>query len=85
MLTYSRAPELARFLLDIRRDGRPILTGFSWGRAATLPVLPRVQRGCVVLSPARWLVRLLTSAHRKGPRRMARPLEPARKLLHLRE
>jgi lantibiotic biosynthesis protein len=55
MLNPSRAPELARFLLDIPRDGRPVLSEFSWGRAATFPVLPRLQRGRVVLSPARWL------------------------------
>ena len=55
MLAHSRAPELARFLLDIPRDGRPVLTGFWWGQAAGLPVLPRVQRGRIVLSPARWL------------------------------
>lgn len=55
MLNHSRAPELARFLLDIPRDGRPILTGFWWGSASALPVLPRLQRGRIVLSPARWL------------------------------
>ena len=55
MLAHSRAPELARFLLDVPRDGRPVLTGFWWGQAAALPVLPRVQRGRIVLSPARWL------------------------------
>jgi thiopeptide-type bacteriocin biosynthesis protein len=55
VLNLSRAPELARFLLEIPRDRRPALTGFSWGRAGTFPVLPRLQYGRVVLSPARWL------------------------------
>jgi thiopeptide-type bacteriocin biosynthesis protein len=55
MLTWTRMPELARFLLDVPRDGRPVLSRFSWGSAASLPLLPRLQRGRVVLSPARWL------------------------------
>jgi lantibiotic biosynthesis protein len=54
MLTWSRIPELARFLLDVPRDGCPVLSRFSWGSAASLPVLPRLQRGRIVLSPARW-------------------------------
>jgi lantibiotic biosynthesis protein len=54
MLTWSRIPELARFLLEVPRDGRPVLSQFSWGEAASLPVLPRLQRGRLVLSPARW-------------------------------
>jgi lantibiotic biosynthesis protein len=55
MLTWSRMPELARFLLDVPRDGRPLLSRFAWGAAGSLPVLPRLQRGRVVLSPARWV------------------------------
>lgn len=54
MLSWSRIPELARFLLDVPRDGRPVLSRFFWGSAASLPVLPRLQRGRAVLSPARW-------------------------------
>lgn len=54
MLSWSRTPELARFLLDVPRDGRPALSRFSWGSAASLPVLPRLQRGRIVLTPARW-------------------------------
>jgi lantibiotic biosynthesis protein len=54
LLNWSRIPELARFLLEVPRDGRPVLSRFSWGEAASLPLLPRLQRGRIVLSPARW-------------------------------
>ncbi|RBQ16666.1 hypothetical protein DP939_28670 [Spongiactinospora rosea] len=56
MLNPSHAPPAARFLLDAARDGRCVFTSFDWGPAAALPFLPRIQRGRVVLSLARWRV-----------------------------
>ncbi|MER6578555.1 lantibiotic dehydratase [Nonomuraea sp. NPDC001023] len=56
MLNPSHAPPAARFLLDAARDGRCVFTSFDWGPAAGLPFLPRIQRGRVVLSLARWRV-----------------------------
>lgn len=54
LLNWSLIPELARFLLEVPRDGGPLLSRFYWGGAASLPLLPRLQRGKIVLSPARW-------------------------------
>jgi len=54
MLNNTAAPDVCRFLDDVRQDGLAQLSGFDWGPAASLPVLPRVQAGRVVLSLARW-------------------------------
>ena len=54
MLNNMAAPDVFRFLDDVRQDGLAQLSGFDWGTAANLPVLPRVQAGRVVLSLARW-------------------------------
>jgi thiopeptide-type bacteriocin biosynthesis protein len=56
MLNNMQAPDVCRFLDDLRRDGQAQISSFDWGPAAGLPVLPRVQAGRVVLCPARWLV-----------------------------
>lgn len=56
MLNPAHAPPAARFLLDVARDGRCVFTSFDWGPAAGLPFLPRIQRGRIVLSLARWRV-----------------------------
>jgi thiopeptide-type bacteriocin biosynthesis protein len=54
MLNPTGAPAVVRFLAEVGRDGRAQLGGFSWGPAAGLPFLPRVQAGRVVLRPASW-------------------------------
>jgi thiopeptide-type bacteriocin biosynthesis protein len=56
MLNNMQAPDVCRFLDDLRRDGQAQISSFDWGPAAGLPVLPRVQVGSVVLCPAQWLV-----------------------------
>jgi len=56
MLNNMAAPDVCRFLDDVRQDGLAQLSGFDWGPAASLPVLPRVQAGRVVLSLARWRI-----------------------------
>jgi thiopeptide-type bacteriocin biosynthesis protein len=56
MLNNMQAPDVCRFLDDLRRDGQAQLSSFDWGPAAGLPVLPRVQVGRVVLCPAQWRV-----------------------------
>jgi thiopeptide-type bacteriocin biosynthesis protein len=58
MLNPHRAPALCRFLDEVSRDGAAQFAPFDWGAAAGFPFLPRVQRGRVVLAPARWLLRL---------------------------
>ena len=58
MLNNMQAPDVCRFLDDLRRDGKAQFTSFDWGPAAALPVLPRIQVGRIVLSPARWRVDL---------------------------
>jgi thiopeptide-type bacteriocin biosynthesis protein len=56
MLNNMQAPDVCRFLDDLRRDGRAQFSSFDWGSAASLPVLPRVQVGRIVLCLARWRV-----------------------------
>jgi thiopeptide-type bacteriocin biosynthesis protein len=56
MLNPLAAPPPVRFLHDVERDGRAVFDGFRWGSAGELAFLPRVQRGRVVLAPARWRV-----------------------------
>ncbi|MGH3938255.1 MAG: lantibiotic dehydratase [Pseudonocardiaceae bacterium] len=54
MLNSATAPTLCRFLHEIGHDGVTSLTGFDWGPAAGLPMLPRVCLGRIVLRPAQW-------------------------------
>jgi thiopeptide-type bacteriocin biosynthesis protein len=56
MLNNMQAPDVCRFIDDLRRDGRAQFSSFDWGSAAGLPVLPRVQVGRVVLCPAQWRI-----------------------------
>jgi thiopeptide-type bacteriocin biosynthesis protein len=56
MLNNMQAPDVCRFLDDLRRDGKAQLSFFDWGSAAALPVLPRIQVGRIVLCPARWRI-----------------------------
>ncbi|APC36908.1 hypothetical protein A9R04_20505 [Nocardiopsis dassonvillei] len=56
-LNLRYAPPLARFLAEIPRSGRAVVLGFDWGAASTLPFLPRVRSGNVVLANTRWRVR----------------------------
>ncbi|MEV6520351.1 lantibiotic dehydratase [Longispora sp. NPDC051575] len=52
---YSTA-NAVRLIREITASGTRGLTGWSWGRAALLPRLPRVTYGRTVLSPASWQV-----------------------------
>jgi lantibiotic biosynthesis protein len=56
MLNPLYAPPALMFLEEVERDRRVAFAPFSWGPAAEFPFLPRVQRGRVVLVPARWRV-----------------------------
>src|SRR5690606_15461593 len=50
------APPLARFLAELPRANRTVLTGFDWGAATVLPFLPRLRLGNIVLADARWRI-----------------------------
>ncbi len=50
-------PPLARFLAELPRAYRAVVSGFDWGAASHLPFLPRVRSGRVVLAGARWRIR----------------------------
>jgi lantibiotic biosynthesis protein len=50
----KHTPPLARFLVELTRAHCAEVIDFDWGAAATLPFLPRIRSGRVVLSPARW-------------------------------
>src|SRR5262249_1692374 len=56
MLNNAQAPDVCRFLGDLRHDGRAQFASFDWGPASGLPFLPRVQQRRIVLSPAQWRV-----------------------------
>ncbi|MGW9597316.1 lantibiotic dehydratase [Streptomyces chartreusis] len=64
MLNPSIAPRVVRFLRQIDESQR--LQQFDWGAAAQLPFLPRLERGRIVLMPARWRL----------DRQTMRPTEP---------
>lgn len=51
---HLHTPPLARLLLEISRAQNTVVTQFDWGAANTMPFLPRLRRGSVVLSAARW-------------------------------
>lgn len=50
----KHTPPLARLLTELSRAQCAQVTDFDWGAAATLPFLPRLRFGRVVLAPARW-------------------------------
>jgi thiopeptide-type bacteriocin biosynthesis protein len=56
MLNSQGAPALVHFLAGLSLDGQRQLNDFDWGLAQGFPMLPRLQRGRVVLSPARWRI-----------------------------
>ena len=56
MLNGSRATAAIRLLEGIARSGRQQLRPFSWGPAAGMPFLPRIQVGRVILAPAQWRI-----------------------------
>lgn len=50
----GQAPNAARFLLELGRDGTRMCTPWDWGPAKSAPFLPRVRYGRTVISPATW-------------------------------
>ena len=56
MLNPSTAPPVIRFLEAVSRGARSPLRAFSWGPLGSLPFLPRLQAGNVILAPAQWRV-----------------------------
>lgn len=66
-LNLRYAPPLARFLAELPRAGRAVVLGFDWGAASTLPFLPRVRSGNVVLTNARWRARAADLPPRTAP------------------
>ncbi|KDN85871.1 Lantibiotic dehydratase domain-containing protein [Kitasatospora cheerisanensis KCTC 2395] len=50
----THTPPLARLLTELSRAQCAQVTAFSWGAARTLPFLPRLRHGRVILSPATW-------------------------------
>jgi len=57
---HRHTPPMARLLLEAGRALNSQIAMFDWGPAASLPFLPRVRYGRVILAPATW--RLATSA-----------------------
>ncbi|WP_280718911.1 lantibiotic dehydratase [Kitasatospora sp. MAP5-34] len=50
----THTPPLARLITELSRAQCAQVTRFSWGAARTLPFLPRLRHGRIVLSPATW-------------------------------
>ncbi|MFG3281581.1 lantibiotic dehydratase [Streptomyces sp. NPDC048111] len=57
MLVGTSAPNAARFVLEASWDNFALPSGFQWYDLDTLPFLPQVCRGRVVLRPAQWNLR----------------------------
>ncbi|MEU5836489.1 lantibiotic dehydratase [Streptomyces diacarni] len=58
MLNWAGAPDPCRFLLEVSQALSRTVSWFSWDALSwTMPFLPRVERGDVVLRRARWRLR----------------------------
>ncbi|MGW4650143.1 lantibiotic dehydratase [Kitasatospora sp. NPDC004289] len=51
----AQAPPVARFLVELAAARPRVWTGWDWAGLDTLPYLPAVRYGRVLVSPARWL------------------------------
>lgn len=54
MLAFTHLPPLARFVLEASHDGEPYPGSFQLGNAGSLPFMPRLTVGNIVVSPAQW-------------------------------
>ncbi|MGP3990898.1 lantibiotic dehydratase [Streptomyces sp. 3N207] len=48
------APSVVRFLVDVSAGGFPAWSTWSWGGLESMPYLPRVRYGKVLVKPAQW-------------------------------
>ncbi|WP_407841209.1 lantibiotic dehydratase [Streptomyces sp. DSM 116496] len=63
----GQAPNAARFLLELGRDGTRMCTPWDWGPVKSAPFLPRVRYGRTVISPATWRLDELREHTARGP------------------
>jgi lantibiotic biosynthesis protein len=56
MVQAEHAPGLCRFVQALAEEGKAQLVAFDWGPAASLPFLPRLTHGRIVLHLARWRI-----------------------------
>ncbi|MET3985707.1 lantibiotic dehydratase [Streptomyces sp. PvR034] len=63
----GQAPNAARFLLEIGRDGTRMCTPWDWGPVRTAPFMPRVRYGRTVLFAATWRLDELAEHTAHGP------------------
>ncbi len=56
MLSRREAPPLAAFLEDVTRQGRRALSHVQSSEASTMPFLPRLEHGRLILTPASWRI-----------------------------
>jgi lantibiotic biosynthesis protein len=61
MLNPAAHPPLGRHLIELASDGVTSLAPFDWGPLSSMPFLPRVRTGRVVLCPAQWRLDLTGS------------------------
>jgi thiopeptide-type bacteriocin biosynthesis protein len=70
MLNSAAYPPLGQHLIELASDGLTSLAPFDWGPLSTMPFLPRVRTGRVVLCPAQWRLDLTaTNDASAGPAR----------------
>ncbi|MFD7031947.1 lantibiotic dehydratase [Streptomyces sp. NPDC059917] len=63
----GQAPNAARFLLELGRDGTRMCTPWDWGPVRTAPFMPRVRYGRTVLFAATWRLDELAEHTADGP------------------
>lgn len=63
----KHTPPLARFVTELARAQCAQVTTFDWGAAATLPFLPRLRYGRIIVSPAQWRVPAASLPGRSAP------------------
>lgn len=78
MLSPLSAPNVIRMLADLSTDGLRGFNIFDWGPLSHAPFLPRVVRGGVIYSPARWNVPPGRLSHGGGAEEFARLLGEVR-------
>lgn len=56
MINPALAPVPLRFIRDVSKSKYKLLLPFSWGELSSMPFLPRICAGKIILSPSQWNV-----------------------------
>ncbi|WP_445443351.1 lantibiotic dehydratase [Clavibacter sp. km1a] len=83
MLSPLAAPNVIRLLVELSTDALRGFNIFDWGRLQGAPALPRVTRGRVIYSPAKWNVLPSRLPSSESPAEFAASLHAVRQALRM--